>query len=240
MTARSNPGISVIVSGSVVFLVGLAIIIGACSKSVAPPTVSGTGGAPTAESTAAGTATTATAGNATRGAPATKPADANSVLGWWQVPDEKGAADIRGGQLKLSTTELAVLLPNGRVFVRECPVVLDGANGRITGCGPSATLTLEAGQLRFDAGERERFTCTRIPADKTAALEATLAKQRPPADACDRARVCYRAAMAALGERGDEEMEFKYVHGATDCMNTTKALVMILGEKNKPVPAACK
>jgi hypothetical protein len=185
-------------------------------------------------------ATSRVEGSAAGSAVAPVQSDESTVLGWWQVADEPAAADIRAGQLKLSATELVVLLPDGRVFVRECPVVLDGPNGRITGCGPSATLTLDAGKLRFDAGERERFTGTRIPATQIAALEAKLAKERPPADACDRARKCYRAAMAALGEKGDEEMEFKYARGSTDCANTTKALVQILGEKSKPVPEACR
>lgn len=105
---------------------------------------------------------------------------------------------------------------------------------------PSAILTLTGDKLSFDAGERERFLATRIPSDRIAALEAMLAKGRPLADACARARTCYRAAMTTLGEKGDEDAEFRDARGATDCMTTTRALVMILGEKSKPIPTACK
>ena len=163
-----------------------------------------------------------------------------TVHGWWHVEDDKRAADVRNARLKLSPGELAIVLPDGRVMVRECPVVATGNTGTITGCNGNATLTLTGDTLDFDAGPHEHFTAARIPTGEVAALEASLAKQRPPADACPRARACYRAAMTALGEKGDEEQEFKYAPGATDCINTVKGLVMLLDEKHAPVPAACQ
>lgn len=168
------------------------------------------------------------------------PVASSPVLGWWQVEDDKRAADVRNAQMKLSATELAIVLPDGRVMVRECPVAAAGNIATISNCNGNATLRLTGDTLDFDAGVHDHFTATRISTDRIAALEATLAKRRPPSDACPRARACYRAAMAALGEKGDEDQEFKYAPGATDCINTVKGLVMILDEKHAPIPAACQ
>lgn len=162
--------------------------------------------------------------------PATSSAAAPAgAYGWWLVGDGAGAEDIRGGYVKLEPARMAIVGKDRRVASRTCKTRIEGAKVTITGCGPSMTGTLDGDRLDFGT-----FAMTRVPAAQTRELDALALRG---ADACNRARACYREAWPALGRKVDEESDFGPGPSASTCQNMLAAFADELRKAGKPLGA---
>lgn len=111
-------------------------------------------------------------------------------------------------------------------------VAVTGTRVAITGIGQDASAAIAGDQMTFDGG----FGAHRASPDRAAELDRIVSSVQA---ACDRARTCYRAAVAALGIENREAKDFGPLLRTGACSNIITNLVDDLQEANKTVPGEC-
>jgi hypothetical protein len=169
--------------------------------------------------------------------------------GWWSVTPLQGHEGAGPGlALVVSADELVFVNPREHDGVKIRPAHLERGDGHewAWSLGPvKCVLTKDATSPRatlrcVDGPRTEAFTLE--PLADGASLDALLARNRPPKDACRRAEACLTDgfAIVAPATRPNLDAELGNPRIGQQCAQAIKGMVEIFAQMKKPLPKACQ
>ena len=167
-------------------------------------------------------------------APAAKPAppaSASPWAGWWEVDEVDDAGVLGGAAIRLGSEPCYVVMPTIPAY-EVCHATIAGSRLTVTGIGQDAAANLVADRISFDGG----FGAHRAGEARSTELEAIIPAVK---ESCDRARTCYRVAVAVLGIENREATDFGPLLRSDACANIITNLVSDIQEAGKSVPDEC-